>query len=66
MRLADKYSPEQLEAACVKALSYTPYPSIKTIQAILKSNLINAEDKTPPAPKTLGLTRGADYYRREK
>jgi transposase len=66
LRLADKYSPEQLESACAKALSYTPSPSIKTIQAVLKSNLINAEEKTPSASKALGLTRGAEYYRREK
>jgi len=66
LRLADKYSPEQLEIACAKALSYTPYPSIKIIQSVLKSNLINAEEPTPSAPKSIGLTRGADYYRRDK
>jgi hypothetical protein len=68
LRLADKYSPEKLEAACAKALSYTSNPSFKTIQAILKSGLLNAEDDAPKpsAPVSRGLTRGADYYRRDK
>jgi hypothetical protein len=67
LRLADKHSPEKLEAACEKALSYTPIPSIKTIQAVLKSSLINTEDDKPtPSAPIRGLTRGAEYYRRDK
>ena len=67
LKLADKHSPETLEAACAKALSYTPNPSIKTIQAVLKSNLMNTEDDTPkPSAPIRGLTRGAEYYRRDK
>ena len=41
-KLADKYTSERLESVCVKALTYTPYPSLKNIQAILMSG----QDKT--------------------
>lgn len=36
MKLADRYGTERLENACVKALSYTPSPSLKNISTILK------------------------------
>lgn len=68
LKLADKHSPELLETACAKALSLTPKPNIKIIQTVLKSNLIHIEDSAP-APSTAknhGLTRGAEYYRRDK
>jgi hypothetical protein len=64
LHLSDKYSPERLEAACVKALSYTPRPSLKSVQVILKS----AQDRlvVPVYPNNEhscgGFTRGADYY----
>lgn len=41
MKLADRYSTERLEAACNRALSYTPSPSLKNITTILK----NGQDK---------------------
>ena len=68
LRLAEKYSPEQLEAACSKALSYTPRPNVKIIQAILKSALLNPADSSDETskPSNHGFTRGADYYRRDK
>jgi transposase len=65
LKLSDKYTPERLEAACAKALSYTPRPSYKSISAILKSG----QDKliiTEPSPSKgseYGFTRGADYYK---
>ncbi len=48
IKLADKYSFERLETACEKALSYTPSPSLKTIQAILKSgqDKVNITEET--------------------
>ena len=66
MRLADRYSPERLESACAKALSYTPNPSLKNITTILH----NGQDKVPK-PSNLnasrgssyGITRGASYYK---
>ena len=35
LKLADKYTPERLEAACKKGLTFTPRPSLKNIQTIL-------------------------------
>jgi hypothetical protein len=66
LKLADAYTPERLEAACAKALSYTPQPNYKNIQAILKSgqDKINENPETPAKPSEFGFTRGADYYGR--
>lgn len=67
VKLADKYSVGRLEQACKRALSYTPSPSLKSIQTILKTG----QDKFDPndeclseLPKTseFSYTRGADYY----
>ena len=63
LKLGDQYGAERLENACVKALDYTPHPSYKTIQLILKSG----QDKigiepNPPEPSPHGFTRGAEYY----
>lgn len=66
MKLADKYSLPRLEDACQRVLSYTPSPSFKTIQTILKTG----QDKAPavnrpvtkPDSETHGFVRGADYY----
>lgn len=66
LKLADQYTPERLEAACIKALSYTPRPSFKSVQAILKSgqDRISDEAAAPSEPSEFGFTRGADYYGR--
>ncbi|MCD4712147.1 MAG: IS21 family transposase [Clostridiales bacterium] len=37
MKLADKYSIERIEDACSRALAYTPTPSLKNVQMILKT-----------------------------
>ena len=37
LKLADRYSVTRVEAACARALSYTPNPSYKNIITILKS-----------------------------
>lgn len=69
LKLSDKYSAQHLEAACVRALSYSARPSLKNVQAILKSG----QDKllqSEPEPETMssaskyGFTRGAEYYAR--
>lgn len=67
MRLADRYSTERLESACIKALSYTPGPSIKNISVILK----NGQDSVPITgikantkdSMRFGITRGASYFK---
>lgn len=66
LKLSEQFSPERLEAACGKALHYTPQPSYKSIQAILKSGQDKPrdEDSTPSSGSEYGFTRGADYYGR--
>ena len=65
LKLSDSYTSERLEAACDKALFYTPRPSYKSVQTILKSG----QDRPPEYPEPAasaskhGFTRGADYYR---
>ena len=66
LKMSDTYTPERLEAACEKALSYTPRPGYKAIQAILKSgqDKISEKSAAPSDPSAVGFTRGADYYGR--
>ena len=68
LKLADRYSPQRLENACRKALSYTASPSLKSVQSILKSGQekLLAEDAPakPEEPKAHKFTRGAGYYKR--
>jgi hypothetical protein len=68
LRLADKYSVERLEAACVKALSFTAQPSHKSIQAILRAgqDRLQAEEPVSSSASEFGITRGAAYYRRKE
>lgn len=69
LKLADKYSAAQLEAACTKALLYTASPSYKSIKNILAANKGKSQ-KTPSKGKAVkqntshAITRGGDYYRR--
>ena len=67
LKLADRHSEAQLEAACEKALTYTASPSYKSIKSILTSGS-NKSDETDTSNNTTqnkyGITRGADYYRR--
>jgi len=68
LKLADKYSVSRVEAACKKALSYTPHPSLKSVKTILSTG----QDKMTDAPQThpasdsasYGFTRNAAYYGR--
>lgn len=66
LKLSDTYSKERLEAACKKALSYTPRPSFKMVQTILKSgqDKIHAESSAEVTVTEFGFTRGSDYYGR--
>jgi hypothetical protein len=67
LKMADSYTSERLEAACAKALRYTPRPAYKTIQTILKSGQDRIVDNSsiPPEPSAHGFTRGAGYYGKE-
>ena len=65
LKLADKYSPQRLEGACTRALTFTPRPSLKNIQAILASGqdrLPVEESAKADTSAQYGFTRGADYY----
>jgi len=69
LKMADRYSVTRLEAACVRALSYTPNPSFKNVSTILKSGQDKLIPPPPQSPTTApdsdkhGFTRGADYYK---
>lgn len=65
LKLADKYSPAQLEKACEKALSYTEKPSYKSIKnllAVMKELPESRDVKESTADAPRGITRGARYY----
>jgi len=63
LKLADKFTPERLEAACAKALSYTARPGYKAIAAILNAGTDKPQAKTTPKPNTHGFVRGAEYFK---
>ena len=64
LKLADKYSNERLENACKKALTFTPRPSLKNIQAILSSGQDQCAEQPEECPSSsqYGFTRDAEYY----
>jgi transposase len=62
LKLSDQFTPARLEAACVKALGYTPRPSYKSIQTILKSGQDKSSDIPASDSSAFGFTRGAEYY----
>lgn len=73
LKLTDKYPPQRLEAACKKALSFTPSPSYKIIASILKSGQDRIEEDketgesgTHREASKYSFTRGAEYYRRDE
>ena len=70
LKLAEHYSSSRLEDACKKALSFTPSPSLKSVQAVLKSeqDLLNEEEPAleQTAQRVHKFTRGAEYYKRGK
>ena len=63
LKLSDKYTPQRLENACRKALTFTPSPSLKNVQAILASGQ-DKQDKpqTVTNSSKYGFTRGNEYY----
>lgn len=68
LKLADKYSVERLEAACKKALFYTPHPSYKSVKNILATgqDKVSTNAEVPEISQAennaYGYTRGAEYY----
>ncbi len=65
LKLAEKYSSAELEAACGKALSLPESPSYKSIRNILAAGVhkpVLQESESTENP--YAITRGAEYYRR--
>jgi transposase len=64
LKLSDKYSASRLEAACKRALSYTPSPGFKSIQTILATGQDEIADEQPQhnTSAEFGFTRGSGYY----
>ena len=65
LKLAEKHSPQKLEAACEKALQYSSSPSYKSIKNILvnlKTDQSTPMEDTPKKANNYGITRGAGYY----
>lgn len=68
LKLADKHSVTRLEAACHKALSYTPKPSFQSVKTILLTGQDKVMcEKAPTSTESSAshaFTRGASYYGR--
>ena len=68
LHLSDRYSAIRLESACSKVLSFTPRPSFKAVDSILKSGKDREQPDNPPvrhgdaAAEQHGFIRGAAYY----
>lgn len=65
LKLADKYTPDRLENACKRALSFTPRPSYKNIQVIFSSGQDRQDEvvaEEPDNTEHYGFTRGGSYY----
>ena len=65
LKLAEKHTPQKLEAVCEKALQYSAsrsYKSIKNLLVNLKSSQEPVKEDTPKKANNYGITRGAGYY----
>lgn len=64
LKLAEKYSPAQLDEACRKALQYSARPSYKSIKNLLAvmNDSLKSEGPSAIPAKQHGITRGAGYY----
>jgi hypothetical protein len=67
LQLSGKYTPERLESACKRVLSFTPRPSFKAVDSVLKSRQDTIEDSAQQkerrdAALDHGFIRGAKYY----
>lgn len=62
LKLSDKYSDIRLEAACKRALTYTPSPSFKSIQTLLATGQEKLpEEETSDPSAEFGFTRDPGY-----
>jgi len=69
LKLAERNGAVRLEAACKRALSYTPSPTYKHIDSIIKTGqdkISQTVADTTEMDNPHTFVRGADYYRRDK
>lgn len=63
LKLEEKFTSERLEGACAKALTYTPRPSLRNVQAILKSGQDQVQGpREKKVPAEHSFVRGSKYY----
>ena len=66
LRLSDKHTPQKLEKACERALSYSGKPSYKSIKNLLVGMKQASDDGlasvSDAETRPRGITRGAKYY----
>jgi transposase len=66
LKMSDKYGVERLDAACARALGYTPHPTYRNLSAILKSGQDRVSSPKAEKDNTVGerhsFVRGAKYY----
>jgi hypothetical protein len=63
LKLCNKYGLRRLEVACEKTLSFTPNPSYKNIDSILKSGqdkLAHPVENTRTTDESYSFSRGAE------
>jgi len=65
IKLSEKHTEPILEAACKKALEYTPTPSYKSIKTLVGTVSKVGFKQEAPKTESFGFTRGADYYGRK-
>jgi hypothetical protein len=64
LKAAEKYESGRIEDACRTVLVYTPTPSYKSVQTILRAgNVADAPKPFVPGNAVHGFTRGTEYYR---
>jgi len=65
LHLSGKYSRDRLEAACKRVLEFSPRPSYKAVESVLKSGAEPAQEKKAGKDGVAiqyGFLRGANYY----
>ena len=64
LKMADTYSPQELEAACIKALQLTRTPRYKHIKLMIERVQDDTEEVVDDNEGA--IIRGAQYYRKDK
>ncbi len=62
LKMADTYSPQELEIACIKALQLTRTPRYKHIKLMIEH--VQDDSKAETNDNEGAIMRGADYYRK--